>query len=48
MEEQLLALMKKRGVAVMRESYLHHALFGDIPNPSAPEHEVDLPAELQD
>ena len=48
MEEQLLGLMKERGVPVTRENYLHLAFFGEIPDPWTAEHEADLPAELQD
>jgi hypothetical protein len=33
MEEQLLALMKNRGVPITRENYLHLALFREIPDP---------------
>jgi hypothetical protein len=46
--EELLADMKRKGIAPTRENDLHVAYFGDIPDPWTAEHEADLPAELQD
>ena len=46
--EDLVELIKKRHIPVTRENHLHMAYFGDLPEPSTPEHEAELPVELQD
>jgi hypothetical protein len=47
-DDVLLALMKRDGIPITRENYLHIAYFGDIPEPWGAELEANLPVQLQD
>jgi hypothetical protein len=46
--DDLVALMKRCGIPITRENYLHLAYFGEIPDPWGAELEANLPVELQD
>jgi hypothetical protein len=48
MVEKLVQQMKQDGIPLTRDNYLHVAYFGETPDPWTPEHEADLPVELQD
>jgi hypothetical protein len=48
MSDLLLDWMKKNGVPITREKYLGLAYGQDLPDPWTPEHEAELPEELQE
>lgn len=41
-------MMRKNGVPLTRENYLHMAYLGEIPDPWTSEHEAELPKQFQD
>jgi hypothetical protein len=43
----VLALLKRHGIPVTRENYLHLAYMGQPPEEWTAEHEAELPMELQ-
>jgi len=44
----LVATMKRLDIPFTRENYIDLAYGNDVPNPWTPEHEEELPEELQD
>ena len=47
MSDSLLRWMKANGVAVTRDNYIQLAWGSEPPDPWTPEHEAELPEELQ-
>jgi hypothetical protein len=45
--QDLLDMMKRAGIKITRENYIDCAYGVDIPDPWTPEHEAELPEELQ-
>jgi hypothetical protein len=47
MADSLLKWMKQHNVPIKRETYLQLAYGNELPDPWTPEHEAELPEELQ-
>jgi hypothetical protein len=48
MSDHLLEWMKEKGLPITREKYLGLAYGQELPDPWTPEHEAELPEELQE
>lgn len=46
-DDDVVRLMRKHGIPITRENYLHIAFMGEIPDPWTDEHEADLPAAIR-